>query len=100
MTGSVKVFAILTALEGKAADLEALLRSMAEPSRAEEGNLRYDLWQEADNPNRFVLDELYRDADAAAAHRTSPHYQRYLSAIGDLAVRMPIVVKSVDVAQP
>ncbi|MBX5088357.1 putative quinol monooxygenase [Rhizobium lentis] len=98
MSGSVKVFAVLTALEGKYGELEALLRGMTVPSRAEPGNLRYDLWQDTENPARFVLDELYQDEEAAAAHKASPHFQHYLSKINELASRMPMAVKKVDVA--
>lgn len=98
MAGFVKVYAVLTALEGRAEELEALLRGMTGPSRAEEGNLRYDLWQDIDNPARFFIDELYRDETAAAAHKASAHFQHYPSRINDLAVRMPLTVTAVDVA--
>ena len=98
MDGSVKVYAVLTAIAGKERELEELLRGMAGPSRAEEGNLRYDLWQDQENPARFVLDELYRDDVSAAAHKASPHFQHYVSRIGDLATRMPITVRPADVA--
>ncbi len=66
------------------------------PSRAEPGNLRYDLWQDQSDPNRFVLDELYADADAVAAHRATPHFQNYLSQIGDLAERAAFVLNPVS----
>ena len=39
----------------------ALIRGMVGPCRAEPGNLRWDVWQDRDDPNRFVLDELYAD---------------------------------------
>ncbi len=49
---------------------------MLAPSRAEAGNLRYDLWRDQADPNRFVLDELYEDSEAIAAHRASArHFQ-------------------------
>jgi len=40
----------------------------------EPGNLRFDVLQSEDDPTRFVLVEIYRDAAAAAAHKTEPHY--------------------------
>ena len=70
--------------------------SNAFTSRAELGNLRYDLWQDQSDPNRFVLDELYADADAVAAHRETPHFQNYLSQIGDLAERGAFVLNPVS----
>lgn len=95
MTSNVKIVAILTARPGKAEALRALLDSMLEPSRAEAGNLRYDLWVDQADPNRFVLDELYRDNAAIAAHRASPHFQGYLSKINALAERTAVVLDAV-----
>lgn len=93
----MKIVAILTARPGKAEALRALLDGMLTPSRAEAGNLRYDLWVDQADPNRFVLDELYRDNAAIAAHRASPHFQDYLSKINDLAERVAVVLDAVVV---
>src|SRR5207244_1487883 len=79
MSHTVKIVAILTARPGKAADLRRLLDGMTQASRSEPGNLRYDLWQDQSDPARFVLDELYSDRDAVAAHRASAHFQTYVS---------------------
>lgn len=98
MTTNAKTVAVLTARPGKVEDLEALLRGMQAPSRAEPGNLRYDLWRDPAEPGRFVLDELYTDADAVAAHRASPHFQDYLSRINDLADRVAWTLAPVSVA--
>ena len=43
-------------------------------SRLEPGVLAFDLLQQADDPTRFLLVEIYRDAAAAAAHKESAHY--------------------------
>jgi quinol monooxygenase YgiN len=97
VTSPVKIVAILSARPGSEGELEALLRGMTAPSRAEAGNLRYDLWQDGDNPGRFVLDELYVSSDAVASHRATPHFQNYLSRINALAERTALVVHAVDV---
>jgi len=98
MTNPVKIVAVLTARAGKTEDLKALLLGMTAPSRSEPGNLRYDLWLDQANPDRFVLDELYTDNAAVAAHRETPHFKNYLSRISDLAERMPFVLDPVQVA--
>ena len=98
MSTHVKTVAILTAHADKVGELRQLLDAMLAPSRAEPGNLRYDLWQDRDEPARFVLDELYVDADAVAAHRASPHFQTYASKIADLADRTAILLAPVAVA--
>lgn len=82
MPDHVKTIAILTARAGKAGELRALLDTMIVSSRAEPGNLRYDLWQDRTDPARFVLDELYLDVGAVEAHRASPHFRNYLTLSG------------------
>lgn len=98
MPTPVKIVAILTARPGKDAELRALLNDMLAPSRAEPGNHRYDLWSDPATPGRYVLDELYADADAVAAHRATPHFQAYLSRIEALAERQAFVLDPVAVA--
>jgi quinol monooxygenase YgiN len=97
MTNPVKIVAVLTARAGAADQLRTLLDGMLVPSRAEAGNLRYDLWQDQSEPTRFVLDELYTNSDAVAAHRATPHFQAYLAAVGDLAERTAFVLDPVSV---
>jgi quinol monooxygenase YgiN len=72
---SVKIVAILSARSGKAEELKALLMGMLAPCRAEPGNLRWDIWQDQADPGRLVLDELYTDNAAVAAHRATSHFQ-------------------------
>lgn len=98
MTTPIKIVAILTARSGKAEALRDLLDSMLGPSRAEPGNLRYDLWTDEAEPERFVLDELYENAEAVAAHRASGHFQTYLAAINDLAERSAFTLRPLGVA--
>jgi quinol monooxygenase YgiN len=98
MSNPVKIVAILTARAGKAQALQALLAGMVGPSRAEPGNLRWDIWQDQADAARFVLDELYVDNAAVAAHRQTPHFQDYFARISDLAERMALVADPVEVA--
>ncbi len=98
MSAQAKTIAILTAKPEKDAELEALLRTLQVASRQESGNLRWDLWRDHDNASRFFLDELYRDDDAVAAHRASPHFQHYLSRVADLAERLSVTGHAIDAA--
>jgi quinol monooxygenase YgiN len=95
-SGEVKVTAILTARPGRAGELEALLFGMAPSCRAEPGNLRWDVWRDQSEPARFVLDELYIDNAAVAAHRQTPHFRDYASKINDLAERAAYVLDAAD----
>jgi (4S)-4-hydroxy-5-phosphonooxypentane-2,3-dione isomerase len=47
----------------------------ARESIKEPGIARFDVVQRQDDPTRFVLVEIYRDAGAPAAHKETPHYQ-------------------------
>lgn len=97
MNNQVKIVAILVARPGKAEALAVLLEGMVAPSRAEAGNLRWDVWKDQADPTRFVLDELYVDDAAVAAHRESAHFRNYLSKIAALAERTAIVLDPVAV---
>lgn len=97
MLTHVKVTALLTALPGRAGELRALLVGMAPLCRAEAGNLRWDVWQDQTQPDRYVLDELYADAAAVAAHRETAHYDNYRRRIGDLAERTALLLGPVAV---
>ncbi|HTP16741.1 MAG TPA: putative quinol monooxygenase [Streptosporangiaceae bacterium] len=46
----------------------------ARASLAEPGVLRFDVIQDDADPAHVVLVEVYRDEDAAAAHKQTPHY--------------------------
>ena len=46
----------------------------ARASLKEPGVVRFDVVQQQDDPTRFVLIEVYRDAAAAAAHKETAHY--------------------------
>lgn len=97
MPSHVKLMAILIARPGKVEALKALLNRMVPHCRAERGNLRWDIWQDQSQRERFVLDELYVDAAAVASHRDTPHFKDYLARINDLAER---TVFALDPVQP
>lgn len=59
------------------ADFIAATRENHLGSVAEPGNLRFDVLQQADDPTRFVLFEVFRDAEAAAAHKQTAHYLKW-----------------------
>jgi autoinducer 2-degrading protein len=64
--------------------VEAFIPAMLENargSRTEPGNLRYDLLRDADDPNHFLLYEVYRDVEALEAHRTTPHFLKWAAAV-------------------
>lgn len=52
-----------------------------EASIREPGNRRFDVAQAADDPSRFILYEAYANAEAASAHKSTPHYLKWRDAV-------------------
>ena len=57
----------------------ALLHNARESVVKDHGCRRFDVSQHADDPNRWVLHEVYDHSDDHAAHRRSPHFLAYES---------------------
>eukprot|EP00985_Skeletonema_marinoi_P032940 scaffold40046_cov161-Skeletonema_marinoi.AAC.2 len=49
----------------------------ARASSLEEGIARFDVIQQEDDPSKFVLVEVYKNADAPAAHKGTNHYAQW-----------------------
>ncbi|MCS7089676.1 MAG: antibiotic biosynthesis monooxygenase [Verrucomicrobiota bacterium] len=59
-------------------------RANARESRKEPGVIRFDVLQQEDDPTRFVLVEIYRSAEAAAAHKSTAHYMRWRDTVAPM----------------
>jgi quinol monooxygenase YgiN/quercetin dioxygenase-like cupin family protein len=59
--------------EGAEQDLLAELLSTTAPTRAEPGNVRYDLYQSPTNKNYFMRFEIWRNPQALEEHKMTPH---------------------------
>jgi len=55
----------------------ALLKALSAASRKEDGNLRFQVVQEHDRPNRFVVIEAWKDQAALDAHRKAKPYGEF-----------------------
>ncbi|MFA6471138.1 MAG: antibiotic biosynthesis monooxygenase [Candidatus Latescibacterota bacterium] len=49
----------------------------------EPGILRFDFLQCTDDPTRFLLYEMYKNAEAVASHKETPHYLRWRDTVAD-----------------
>lgn len=66
----------VTFIRGKEGSEEELLRellSTSAPTRAEPGNLRYDLYQSPHQKNYFMRFEVWRGPEALEEHKQTPH---------------------------
>ncbi len=72
------VVVALHAKAGKEAELRRDLIKVVEPSRKEGGNLRYELFVDQGDPQRFVFVEHWATAEAQHKHHTQgPHIQDF-----------------------
>ena len=72
----------------RAASLENARASVREP-----GVARFDVVQQADDPSRFVLVEVYRTPAAPAAHKETPHYQIWRDTVAPMMAEPRTSVK-------
>jgi autoinducer 2-degrading protein len=83
------MYTVIVSLRVKPELTDRFLEAIEENSRAsrhdEPGCLRFDVHRDNDDPNHFVLYELYADERAfSEAHRGSPHYRRWRAAAAEL----------------
>jgi len=73
----------------KTASLDNASNSVKEP-----GVARFDVVQQQDDPTRFVLLEVYRDADQApAAHKQTAHYARWRDTVEEMMAEQRYAIK-------
>lgn len=56
----------------------------ASSSVKEEGIARFDVVQQSDDPTRFVLVEVYKTAEAPAAHKETTHYLKWRDTVAEM----------------
>ena len=65
-------FTFVHGLPGQGEMLKQHLLSLTAPTRAEDGAIRYDLYQSVEHPDDFVRHEVWRDRQALEAHKLTP----------------------------
>jgi quinol monooxygenase YgiN len=71
--GQVTAFTLIHGIPGKEEDLKRHLLSLAAPTRAEAGCIRYDLYQHSTKKHEFLRFEMWASDDALEAHKKAPH---------------------------
>jgi quinol monooxygenase YgiN len=72
----------------------------AESSRKESGIARFDVLQQADDPTRFLLVEVYRDSEAPAAHKETEHYKTWRDGVVEMMAEPRQSVKFANIDPP
>lgn len=78
------MIAVCVYVHVKPEDRDAFIVASLENARntiEEPGNLRFDVIQQLDDPNRFLLYEVYRDEAGMKAHKETAHYARWRDAV-------------------
>jgi autoinducer 2-degrading protein len=65
-------------------------------TRAEPGNVRFDVLRHLEAPSQFFLYEAYRSAEAFGAHQRTPHYLRWREQVAELMAEPRVGVKHVS----
>jgi quinol monooxygenase YgiN len=66
-------------------EAEVLLKRLAEDSRKDDGNLRYDVFQQAfGRTNHFTVFSVWKDRKAFDAHEAQPHTRQFREALGPM----------------
>ena len=76
----------------KEATIENARNSLQEP-----GIARFDFIQQQDDPTRFVLVEVYKDANAQTSHRGTSHYAKWKQAAENMMAEARYSVKYTNV---
>ena len=61
------------------ASIENARQSVREP-----GIARFDVIQQADDPSRFILVEIYRSVEATAQHKETAHYAKWRDTVAPM----------------
>lgn len=70
-----------------------ILLDLIEPSRAEPGCIKYELFQNVDDPTDFTFVETFASDDALKIHAASPYIASLASKMKDLVARPADVSK-------
>ena len=68
----------------RVAEFLAATQVNARASLAEPGVVRFDVIQDQADPAHVVLVEVYRDDEATAAHKLTPHYATWRDTVAEM----------------
>src|SRR5262245_45935622 len=76
-TGMVYAVTHVDVIPPRKDDSLGLLKQLAEESRKEPGNLRFDVVQQTNRPNHFTVVEIWKDRTAFDTHGMAPHTWKF-----------------------
>ena len=94
------MLATLVHIHVKSECVEAFKSATLENARhsvKEFGIARFDMLQQAEDPTRFTLIEVYRTAEAPAQHKETAHYQLWRDTVADMMAEPRLGVRHATV---
>jgi quinol monooxygenase YgiN len=73
-------------------DFPSLVEEFTTSSRAEPGNISFDWYRSADDPNLWILIEIFRDRESGDAHVASPHFKAAMDQMPRLLAAAPEII--------
>lgn len=86
---AIHVIAELTAVSDRTEELKTILTALIEPTRAELGCIKYELWQSASEINNYTFVEVWQSEAHLEAHLKSPHIQQALAQLPGVVASGP-----------
>lgn len=78
------LIAFIRAKKGMSDELGRRLATLVEPSRAEPGNVNYDLHRSDEDPDTWVLYENWKEAADLTAHFELPYLKAFLATLPEI----------------
>ncbi|ELA4929101.1 antibiotic biosynthesis monooxygenase [Vibrio vulnificus] len=96
----IHVTAAFVAQAGKETQLQSVLTAMLEPTRNEQGCLRYVLLKDKNDATKFLFQELFADQAAFDFHCDQPYFHALLAKLDGLLAQEPEITffESAEVA--
>jgi quinol monooxygenase YgiN len=73
-------------------DFPSLVADFTTSTRAEPGNISFDWYRSADDPNLWLLVEVFRDRESGDAHVASDHFKAAMEQMPRLLAAVPEII--------
>src|SRR3984957_3955452 len=73
-------------------DFASLIDEFTRATRSEEGNISFDWCRSADDPNLWILIEVFRDRESGDAHVESAHFKAAMEKSARLLPAAPEII--------
>jgi len=70
----------------------SLVAEFTAATRAEPGNISFDWYRSPENPNEWLLVEVFRDGEAGQAHVQSAHFQAATKGLRSWLAAIPEII--------